>query len=50
MLRTVVREPSESCQNSRQLQIVTKLAGRRQEAMVDGNTNSAQRLDIGGLN
>jgi len=31
-LRAVVREPGESRQDSRQLQVMTKPAGRRQEA------------------
>src|SRR6266702_7269681 len=48
-LRAVVREPGESCQNSRQLQVMTKLAGRRQEAMLHRDADPAQCLDISGL-
>src|SRR6476660_115059 len=46
---TIVRQPGEGRQNSWQLQIMPKLARRRQETMVHRDADPAQRLDIGSL-
>ena len=45
----IIRQPIEGCQNAWQLQVMTKLARCRQEAMVHHDTDPAQCLDVAGL-